>query len=85
MLSILKEDGASPIDTYEVNEIHTALALVAAILGIKLVGQSISYNNRSDVAFMPVWGINAGMTMVAITGTKENSKILAPFIELLIP
>lgn len=83
MLSILKEAGVSPVVTYEASEIHTALALVAANLGITLVGQSVSYNNRSDVVFIPVRDIGVGMTMVAITRAEEDSKIVASFLDLL--
>ena len=70
--------------SYEAIEIHTALALVGAGLGITLVGQSVTENNRSDVVFRPINDLQNDTTLVAITRQDENSKVVAAFLDILL-
>ena len=83
MLSVLNTAGARPLIAQEAIEIHTALALVAAGLGVTLVGRSIAVNNRSDVVFVPVRDLQAGTTIVAVTRAGEDSKLVEAFLSIL--
>lgn len=52
VLTCLEQAGARLQVGHEAKEIHTALGLVAAGLGITVVGRSVATNNRSDVRFV---------------------------------
>lgn len=83
-LAVLRNAGANPVVTYEAVEIHTALALVAAGLGVTLVGRSIAENNRNDIAFVPVSDMTIGSKMVAVTRTNETGKTVEAFLDVLL-
>lgn len=83
VLSILKSVGSSPVVSYTAIEIHTALALVAAGLGVTLVGRSIAEHSRSDIKLLPISDLDVGSTMLAVTRANETSKIAAAFLEVL--
>ena len=55
-LDYLRAGGGTPTVGYEAKEIHTALGLVAAGLGMTLVGQTVAENQRTDVKFLPLQG-----------------------------
>ena len=83
IVALLKAAGAEPVVAYAAVEIYTALSLVGAGLGATLVARSISENNRSDVAFIPVRNIQASSTVIGVTRLDENSKLVASFLEIL--
>lgn len=83
ILATLKATGAEPVVAYSAVEIHTALALVGAGLGVTLVGRSIAENNRSDVSFIPLRDITSSTTVVAITRADEDSKLVEAFLKVL--
>lgn len=83
VLSVLKSAGVYPAVSYTAIEIHTALALVAAGLGVTLVGRSIAENNRNDIVFLPVSDLNVRSTLVAVTRANETSVIAAAFLDVL--
>lgn len=83
IVAAVKAAGAEPVVAYGAVEIYTALSLVGAGLGGTLVGRSISENNRNDIAFVPVRDIHATTTVVAVTRSDENSKLVASFLEIL--
>ena len=84
VLNSLSEAGATPIITYQAIELHTALALVAAGLGVTLVGKSIALNSRNDVTFLPIRGFKPVSTVVAVTRATESEKITKAFVEILL-
>ena len=61
-----------------------ALALVAAGLGVTLVGRSIAENNRNDIAFVPVSDMTIGSKMVVVTRTNETGKTVEAFLDVLL-
>ena len=65
-------------------EIHTALALVGAGMGIALVGASLAINNRSDVAFRHVDNLHCDSTLVALTRRDEDCLLAEAFLEILL-
>lgn len=83
MIAILETSGRRPEIVHEAIEIHTALALVGAGLGVTLVGKSIAENNRSDVAFVPLQGVESGTTLVAVTRRSEEHKLVMAFLDIL--
>lgn len=83
IVALLKSAGTEPVVAYGAVEIYTALSLVGAGLGATLVGRSIAENNRSDVAFLPVRDIQVGTTVVGVTRARENSKLVASFLDIL--
>ena len=84
ILTILRDAGAKPIVAYEATEIHTALALVAAGLGVTLVGHSIIENNRNDIVFLPIEDLALGATLMAVTRSNETGKIARAFLNILL-
>ncbi|MGT2476567.1 LysR family transcriptional regulator [Paraburkholderia terrae] len=83
MLTALESAGGRPIVGYEAIEIHTALALVGAGLGVTLVGRSIARNNRRDVKFIPVRDIDLTTTLVMITRNGDENKLIPTFRQAL--
>jgi len=83
MIAILEASGRRPEVVHEAIEIHTALALVGAGLGVTLVGKSIAENNRSDVAFVPLLEVASGTTLVAVTRRSEEHKLVMAFLDIL--
>jgi len=83
-LAVLRNAGANPVVAYEAVEIHTALALVAAGLGVTLVGRSVAENNRRDIAFVPVSDMTISSKMVAVTRANETGKTVEAFLEVLL-
>ncbi|MRV73784.1 LysR family transcriptional regulator [Duganella sp. FT92W] len=83
IVAVLKATGVEPVVAYSAVEIHTALALVGAGLGVTLVGRSIAENNRSDVCFLPVRNVDSTTTVVGITRANEDSKLVRAFLDVL--
>ncbi|GHU19339.1 LysR family transcriptional regulator [Betaproteobacteria bacterium] len=84
ILTILRDAGVKPEVSYQVTELHTTLALVAAGLGITFVGRSIVENNRSDIIFRPISDLTIGTTVMAVTRANETSKIALAFLNVLL-
>lgn len=73
--------GIKPAISHRVVEIHTALALVGAGLGVTLVGNSTIKNNRHDVVFLPIEDFKCLSFIYAIYNPKNNNPNIIPFIE----
>ncbi|HCR96951.1 MULTISPECIES: LysR family transcriptional regulator [Halomonadaceae] len=84
MLTYLDERGVRPAVIHDAIEIHTALALVGAGLGVTLVSGSITTNNRRDVVFLPVNDIDISTMLVAVSRKGEANPLLEGFIRMLI-
>ncbi|WP_219217919.1 LysR family transcriptional regulator [Variovorax boronicumulans] len=78
------EQRGSPLTVqHEAMEIHTALGLVAAGLGVTLVGASVALNARQDVALHAVEGLDATTTVVALMPDLGRNAFVDPFVALL--
>ncbi len=53
---LCQDAGFKPRVVHETHEIQTALALVAAGLGVTLVGESVAKNGLRDLAYLPLEG-----------------------------
>lgn len=83
MLTALQSRGGQPSVGYEAIEIHTALALIGAGLGTTLVGRSIARNNRRDVKFVPVRDFDLTTSLVMITRSNDENRLIATFRQAL--
>lgn len=83
-LRILENAGAKPKIGYEAIEIHTALGLVAAGLGITMVGGTVTRNNRADVCFLPIRDISATASIFAVHLADRENFLPKEFLEILV-
>lgn len=83
LLTALKAAGGDPHVAHEAIEIHTALALVGAGLGVTLVGRSTAKNNRRDVRFIPVKDLDLRTKLVMMTRARDDNRLIARFREAL--
>jgi DNA-binding transcriptional LysR family regulator len=80
---LLLEAGGHPAVAQEAMDIHSALGLVASGLGYCLVGRSVMKGSRDDVSFMPLAGVDAATTLVAVTRANERSPLVQEFARIL--
>ncbi|MBU1293427.1 MAG: LysR family transcriptional regulator [Gammaproteobacteria bacterium] len=85
ILDALATKDSKPEVSYEAIEIHTALSLVSAGLGVTLVAQSISKNHFKDVVFIPIEGLETSTSIVAVTNTREHNIHVDAFLSFLKP
>lgn len=83
ILSLFQLSKLNPTIAYEAIEIHTALALVGADLGITLVGASVAQNNRQDVRFIPVTDVPQSTALLVYTRENETNPLVNEFLKLL--
>lgn len=75
------EYGMQPAVSHRAVEIHTALALVGAGLGVTLVGKSTIPNNRQDIVFLPVEDFNCLSYIYAVFHAKNTNPNIMNFID----
>jgi len=78
-----KEYGVQPAVSHRAVEIHTALALVGAGLGVTLVGKSTIPNNRQDIIFLPIADFNCLSYIYAVYNAKNTNPNISHFIEMM--
>ncbi|QIQ21631.1 LysR family transcriptional regulator [Zophobihabitans entericus] len=83
MASTIHSTGNYVPVAYEAVEIHTALGLVGAGLGMTFVGHSVAKNNRTDVAFISVANFPISTTVVAYTRKNEINPLVNKFLLIL--
>ncbi|MDL4915553.1 MAG: LysR family transcriptional regulator [Enterobacterales bacterium endosymbiont of Blomia tropicalis] len=77
VMQMFELNHCQPIIAYRASEIHTALALVSAALGVTLVGKSTIPNNRQDIIFVPVQDIKALSYVYSVRRTVATDVKLA--------
>jgi DNA-binding transcriptional LysR family regulator len=76
--------GDTRIDVrHEAKEIHTALGLVAAGLGVTVVGRSVAANNRADVRFIPIVDFPIVSQVMAILNQTTPNTLMQTFLSYL--
>lgn len=83
VLAVLLAAGAAPKIGHEAKEIHTALGLVAAGLGVTVVGRSVSKNNRTDISFVPISDISAHSTVFTMRLKHDQNQLVEAFMRTL--
>ncbi|CAM4306134.1 LysR substrate-binding domain-containing protein [Bordetella muralis] len=77
--------GFQPNIAHQTFEIQTAIALVAAGLGVTLVGESVVKNGRQDVKYLPLEGgdTESLTTLTCTYRAGDTSPALQDFVEIL--
>lgn len=82
-IEYLRGAGGRPDIGYEAKEIHTALGLVAAGLGVTLVGRTVAQNNRSDVRFLRIDAPPMETDIFALLSLGETPALVEKFLSFL--
>jgi DNA-binding transcriptional LysR family regulator len=84
---LCRDAGFAPKVVHQAYEIQTAIALVAAGLGVTLVGESVARHGRADVVYLPLAGRSASAltTLTATYRTGDPSPALRDFLAVLLP
>jgi LysR family transcriptional regulator, benzoate and cis,cis-muconate-responsive activator of ben and cat genes len=85
--ALYRDAGVTPFVAHEAYEIQTAIALVAAGLGVTVVGESVARHGRADVVARHLAGPGASQrtTLAATFRTDDASPHLHAFLECLPP
>ncbi|MFT4067069.1 LysR family transcriptional regulator [Paraburkholderia sp.] len=85
--SLYRDAGVTPLIAHEAYEIQTAIALVAAGLGVTVVGESVARHGRTDVVFRHLSGPGSShrSTLAATFRTDDMSPHLRAFLGCLPP
>lgn len=85
--SLYRDAGFAPHVAYQAYEIQTAIALVAAGLGVTFVGESVARHGRSDVVYRLLEGAGASRTttLTATFRAGEPTPHLRAFLDELAP
>jgi len=83
-IALLREAGGQSPVAHEASDIHTALGMVASHLGFCLVGRSVEFGSRRDLAFVPMSKLVDKAAVFAVTKTGEQSKVASEFVETLV-
>ncbi|SAL41583.1 LysR family transcriptional regulator [Caballeronia peredens] len=85
IVSLYRDAGVTPVVAHEAYEIQTAIALVAAGLGITYVGESVARHGRADVVYRPLTGPGAAQitTLTASYRSGDASPHLQAFLACL--
>lgn len=83
--SLYRDAGVTPFVAHEAYEIQTAIALVAAGLGVTFVGESVARHGRTDVVFKHLAGAGASYrtTLAATFRSGDESPHLRAFLACL--
>jgi DNA-binding transcriptional LysR family regulator len=82
---LYRDAGLTPDVAHRADEIQTAIALVAAGLGVTYVGASVASLGRPDVAYKPLGGAAASQltTLSATFRSDEQSAHLGALLAIL--
>jgi DNA-binding transcriptional LysR family regulator len=83
--SLYRDAGITPLVAHQAYEIQTAIALVAAGLGVSFVGESVARHGRSDVVYRYLTGPGSSQatTLAASFRSDDSSPHLRAFLECL--
>lgn len=83
--SLYRDAGVTPLVAHQAYEIQTAIALVAAGLGVTFVGESVAKHGRADVVFRHLTGPGSSQrtTLAATFRTDDMSPHLRAFLACL--
>ncbi|OWJ58221.1 LysR family transcriptional regulator [Paraburkholderia caledonica] len=87
VLSLYRDAGLTPFVAHQAYEIQTAIALVAAGLGVTFIGESVARLGRSDVVYRHLTGPAARYrsTLAATFRSDDASPHLRAFLACLPP
>lgn len=83
LLDIVRSHGIEPqISNAAMDEIHTALGLVAAGLGYSIMGASIAERGPQDLAFVRLAELTETTRVVAITKATDTNPLVMAMLEI---
>ncbi|MGV8804148.1 MAG: LysR family transcriptional regulator [Polaromonas sp.] len=74
VLSLLRDKGVEPVEVQEVQEMQTALGLVAAGMGLCIVPESAQKLRRDEVVYRPLLERNAVSPIIMCTRLHDQSE-----------
>lgn len=85
--TLYRDAGVTPFVAHQAYEIQTAIALVAAGLGVTVVGESVARHGRTDVVFRHLTGPGSSRrsTLAATFRSDDHSSHLRAFLDCLPP
>jgi DNA-binding transcriptional LysR family regulator len=85
VLTLYRDAGVTPLVAHQAYEIQTAIALVAAGLGVTFVGESVARHGRADVVFRHLSGAGSSYrtTLAATYRNDDASAHLRAFLACL--
>jgi DNA-binding transcriptional LysR family regulator len=85
--TLYRDAGVTPVVAHQAYEIQTAIALVAAGLGVTFIGESVARHGRTDVVFRHLAGPGSSYrsTLAATFRTDDASPHLRAFLACLPP
>ena len=83
ILSLFRDQGLEPAEVQEVQEMQTALGLVAAGMGLCLVPASAQRLRRDEVVYRPLLESNATSPIIMSTRLNDQSEDIALLRELI--
>jgi LysR family transcriptional regulator, benzoate and cis,cis-muconate-responsive activator of ben and cat genes len=84
LLDIVRAHGIEPqISNEAMDEIHTALGLVAAGMGYTIMGASVAQRGPQDLAFVNIAELTETTKVLAITKALETNPLVEAMLEIL--
>lgn len=84
LLSLVRMHGIEPqISNAAMDEIHTALGLVAAGMGYTIMGASVAERGPQDLAFVPIDELTETTRVMVITKSQEKNPLVQIMLEIL--
>jgi DNA-binding transcriptional LysR family regulator len=83
-IALLRAAGNQSPVAHEAGDIHTALGMVASDLGFCLVGRSVQFGSRRDLAFVPMSRLVDKAAVFAVTNRGDEGKVAAAFVATLV-
>lgn len=83
VLSLFRDLGLEPVEVHEIQEMQTALGLVASGMGLCVVPESAQKLRREEVVFRPLLEPNATSAIIMSTRLNDQSEDIALLRELI--
>jgi len=83
VLSLFRDRGLEPVEVHEIQEMQTALGLVASGMGLCVVPESAQKLRREEVVFRPLLEPNATSAIIMSTRLNDQSDDIVLLRELI--
>ena len=83
VLSLFRDLGLEPVEVHEIQEMQTALGLVASGMGLCVVPESAQKLRREEVVFRPLLEPNATSAIIMSTRLNDQSEDIVLLRELI--
>ncbi len=83
VLSLFRDRGLEPAEVHEIQEMQTALGLVASGMGLCVVPESVQKVRREEVVYRPLLEANATSAIIMSTRLNDQSEDILLLRELI--